>query len=238
MRTAKFFMLMAVLFLGANDLFAQRKNQIEFYGGAAFPLSPDEFKDYFKIGLSGNVQYVFFPSPNLGIPIFVGYEGFTVDTDAISNLYADQIRAELAGTGVDLVSANFNTEGSASTVKLGIGVRPYLTKPEASTQFFLFGSGTFNLLKAEQKFNDGSYTLRDTFTGQQATFNISAQDLRDAGVETDIKGEEEKFGLAGGAGIELPAGESVNLIFQGLFNIIFTSDQSTTFIGVTAGVIF
>lgn len=229
-----------LLALMASQALAQtaRRGQVELYAGAGFPLSPDEFKDYFKIGLSGNVQYVFFPSPNLGIPIFVGYERFTVDTDAISDLYADQIRAELAGTGVDLVSADFTSEGNASALKLGIGVRPYLTKPEAPTQFFLFGSGTFNLLKAEQKFNGGSYTLRDLFTGQQATFNITPQDFRDAGVEPEIKGEEEKFGLAGGAGIEIPAGESINLIFQGLFNIIFTTDQSTTFLGVTAGVIF
>ncbi len=238
MRMAKFFMLVAVLFLGANDLFAQRKNQIEFYAGAAFPLSPDEFKDYFKIGLSGNVQYVFFPSPNLGIPIFVGYEGFTVDADAINNLYVEGVRSELDALGLDLVSANFNTEGSASTVKLGVGVRPYLTKPEAPTQFFLFGSGTFNFLTAELKFNSGSVTARNPVTGQQATAQFTPQDLRDAGVEPENKSEDEKFGLAGGAGIEIPAGESINLIFQGLFNVIFTSDQSTTFLGVTAGVIF
>jgi hypothetical protein len=232
-------MVMALL-LVASQVFAQnaRRPQVELYAGAGFPLGPDEFKDYFKIGLSGNVQYVFFPSPNLGIPIFVGYERFTVDTDAINNLYADEIRVELAGTGVDLVSADFNSEGNASTLKLGIGVRPYLTKPEAPTQFFLFGSGTFNLLKAEQKFKGGSFTLRDLGTGQQQTFELTPEDLREVGIEPDVKGDEEKFGLAGGAGIEIPAGESFNLIFQGLFNIIFTTDQSTTFLGVTAGVIF
>jgi len=44
--------------------------------------------------------------------------------------------------------------------------------------------------------------------------------------------------LAGGGGFELPAGESLNLIIQGLFNVIFTEEESTTFVGVTAGVVF
>jgi hypothetical protein len=228
-----------MLLLLTSQTWAQaRKNQVEIYTGAAFPLSPDEFKNYFKIGLSGNVQYVFFPSPSLGIPLFIGYEGFTVDNNAINDLYVGQLQDGLAPLGLDLVSANFSTAGNASTVKIGAGLRPYLTKPEAPTQFFLFGSGTFNILTAELKFNGGSATARNPVTGQQATVTFTPQDLRNAGIQTATKSEEEKFGVAGGAGIEIPAGESVNLIFQGLFNTIFTTGQSISFIGVTAGVIF
>jgi hypothetical protein len=232
-------MMLALLLTMTDPILAQgRKSQIELYAGAGFPLGPDAFKDFYKIGLSGNAQYVFFPSPNLGIPIFVGYERFTVDTDAISNLFVTGLESGLVGTGIDLVSADFSSEGSASTLKLGIGVRPYLTQPEAPTQFFLFGSGTFNLLKASYEFTGGTYTLRDTFTGDQQSFTITPDDFRASGIEPSVEGDDEKFGLAGGAGIELPAGESLNLIFQGLFNIIFTEDESTTFLGVTAGIIF
>jgi len=49
---------------------------------------------------------------------------------------------------------------------------------------------------------------------------------------------ENRFGAAAGAGIELPLGESFNLIFQGLYHVVFTEEENTTFIGLTAGLIF
>ena len=130
--------LMGLMFLLlANQTWAQaRKGQVELFAGAAFPLAPDDFKDFYKVGGSLHGQYVIFPSPTVGISFGAAVEGFTVDQDAILNYFG------LQGSGVQV-------EGSASVVELGIGVRPYLTKPEASTQFFLFGMGTFNLLHEE-----------------------------------------------------------------------------------------
>jgi hypothetical protein len=243
------FLMALTLLVTASQGFAQtRRGQIELYGGAGFPLGPDTFKDFYKIGLSGNAQYVFFPSPNLGIPIFVGYERFTVDADAISNFYTDIVRSEAEAFGLEFVDASFNSAGSAGILKFGIGVRPYLTKPEASTQFFLFGSGTFNLIKDEFEFKGGSFTVFEPSIGE-VSIDITPEDLEAEGVPSKSKSDDQKFGLAGGAGIEIPAGESLNLIFQGLFNVIFTEKTTdpytgesvggaTTFIGVTAGVIF
>lgn len=70
-----------VLFL-LNPLAAQnRSSQIELFGGVAFPLAPDFFKDYNKLGGSIHGQYVIFPSPNMGISIGAAIEGFSFDGD-------------------------------------------------------------------------------------------------------------------------------------------------------------
>lgn len=248
MKLAKATALLMFLLCTAS-LFAQsRRNQFELYAGAAFPLSPDEFKDFYKIGLSGNVQYVLFPSPRLGIPIFVGYEGFTVDADAISASFSQGlIGLPIIDQGVqvgEVTGAALDTEGSARTIKLGVGVRPYLTAPEAPTQFFLFGNATYNFLSTKASFNGGSVTYNDFISGGSGTLDISKNDISAILGQSEWEDDANKFGLGGGLGVEIPAGESVNLIFQGLFNIIFSAsegeegDENVTFVGVTAGVVF
>ncbi|MGH7491250.1 MAG: hypothetical protein ACREOO_02520 [bacterium] len=243
MKLAKMSIPLLVSLLCATSLFAQtRRSQTEIYTGAAFPLGPDWFKDFYKIGLSGNVQYVLFPSQRLGIPIFVGYEGFTVDANAIANASA----ADLVGRPIldasgnprgTVINGNIDATGSASAIKFGIGARPYLTRPESSTQFFLFGTATYNFLMQKTKINGGEYTGRD-FLGNVQTFPITNADIVTVYGGTEFEVKPKKFGLTAGGGFELPAGESLNLILQGLFNIIFTDTESTTFLGVTAGVVF
>lgn len=235
--------LMLVMLVGTSQLFAQaRRGQFEIYAGANIPLGPEEFKDYYKMGFSLNGQYVFFPSVRVGIPIFAGYEFFSVNSDAINDDFESALRAELQGSGLELVSSNLDVGGSASIIRFGAGVRPYLTAPEASTQFFLFGNATFNILKSKTELNGGSITVTDGI-------NTETVEL-EGGVSSE--GDESKFGLAIGGGIEIPAGEKINLIFQGMANFIFTSSEeidlgdgttekvggTTSFVGITAGIIF
>lgn len=202
MRRYRRVMLALLLMLMANQVFAQsaRRKQIELFAGAAFPLAPDAFKDYYKIGGSLHGQYVFFPSPTLGISFGAAFEGFTFD--------GDKYLADIGATG-----SGFTVEGNASIVELGVGVRPYLTKPEANTQFFLFGMGTYNALTEEA-----------TVSGPGGT--------------EKAKLDDSKFGVAVGGGFELPAGEKLNIIIQGVTRFIFTEDATTSFVGVTAGVVF
>jgi len=252
MRSVIAFFLIFCLVFSFSDAFSQlsRKNQFEIYAGAGFPLSPDEFKDYYKIGLSLNAQYVIFPTPRIGIPIFAGYERFTVNTDAIN----DDFRSELVGFVLvddfgnylgEITDANVDATGASSAIKFGAGIRPYLTPPEASTQLFLFANATYNLLKTKEEFNGGSVTVQDAFQNEYV-FDL-VQDL-------DFQAEEftddrNKFGIGFGAGIEIPAGSSINLIFQGMYNMIFTEKETdeftgeefggtTSFIGVTGGIVF
>jgi hypothetical protein len=209
-RTLICIMALGFLLMASQTLAQDRKGQVELFGGAAFPLSPGEFKDFYKVGGSLHGQYVTFPSPTLGISLGLAIEGFTVDENAILNYFG------LQGSGVTV-------EGSASIVELGVGVRPYLTKQETNTQFFLFGMATYNFLQEE---------VKASFAGQTQT----------------VKDDYNKFGLAAGAGFEIPAGEKLNIIIQGLTRFIFnekTTDDfgnevggMISFVGVTAGVVF
>jgi len=252
MRSVIAFFLIIGLVFSASDAFSQlsRKNQFEIYAGAAFPLSPDEFKDYYKMGLSLNAQYVVFPTPRIGIPFFVGYERFTVNNDAIN----DEFKSGLVGyeifddfgnyLGV-ITGANIDASGASSAIKFGAGIRPYLTPPEASTQLFLFANASYNLLKTKEEFNGGSVTVEDAF-GDMYEFDL----VQDLGFQSEeFTDDINKFGIGFGAGIEIPAGSSINLIFQGMYNMIFTEKEkdeytgeefggTTSFIGVTAGIVF
>lgn len=260
----RMFMVLLLVLFAASQLFAQgRRGQFELYAGAGIPLSPEGFKDYFKLGLSLNAQYVFFPTHRVGIPVFVGYERFTVDNNAIGNDLTPFIDAFLneavagytitdgvgnpigVSTGGTFQTSTDNS-GSASTIKFGAGVRPYLTNPESSLQFFLFGNASYNILKSELKsgynVEGGSIEWVDFNNNPQTPIAVTAEDLAQLDIQTSgeetITGDENKFGIAVGAGVEVPAGSSLNLIFQGLYNIIFTENESTSFIGVTAGVVF
>ncbi|NOX90695.1 MAG: hypothetical protein GXO77_16970 [Calditrichaeota bacterium] len=204
--------LTLILTLGLSTLsYAQfeqlsRQPQIEVFGGIAIPLSPEDFSDYYKLGYSINGQYVIFPSPRLGVSFTVAFEPFTFDGDKfMEDIQAEDPLTDYSGFGVD---------GTARILELGIGVRPYLTSPEATTQFFLFGMGTYNVLKTEASL---TYNDKEFFS---------------------IEDKENKFGIAGGAGFEMPMTESLNLIIQGVFRLIFTEDESTSFLGVTAGAVF
>ena len=114
--------------------------------------------------------------------------------------------------------------GSASVIELGVGVRPYLTPVESNTQMFLFGMATYNMLKQE---------ITVDYLGES---------------ESDSQ-DDNKFGLAAGAGFEFPAGTSMNFILQGVFRFIFTESEedpdtgeeyggTTSFVGITAGLAF
>lgn len=201
-----------ILVLGLSGMsYAQlgqvsRQPQIEVFGGFAVPLSPKNFSDYYKVGLSLHGQYVMFPSPKLGVSFALAFEGFSFDGDKfIQDMQAADPYTDYSGFGVD---------GSASIVELGVGVRPYLTSPEANTQFFLYGMLTYNILKTK---SDLSYNGRNFFHGED---------------------KENKFGVALGPGIEIPLNETMNLIGQGVFRYIFTSDKGTSFLGITTGIVF
>ncbi|MDZ7266511.1 MAG: hypothetical protein ONB48_03445 [candidate division KSB1 bacterium] len=223
----------AVSMVGAQN----RRSQIEFYGGAAFPMSPDDFKDYAKVGLSGNAQYVIFPSPRLGVTFNAGYEFFSTDNAK----FTDALSKELTGlTPQEWLDAGFNisprpsAEIRSTLLRLGAGVRPYLTAPEAATQFFLLGQGSFNVINNDYKATNLPVSY-DDLTGQLTVFSFDDKQFEELAQEDN---DEQVFGVGVGAGFEMPAGSSFNLVVQGLFNILFTKDESTSFVGVTAGLVF
>lgn len=241
MRNTKFLIVLLALSLAASSAWGQRRKQIELYAGAAFPMSPDLFKEYTKVGLSGNAQYVLFPSPRLGITFNVGYEFFSVDNakfvDAVSTANTGQPAsywaAQVYNTPQGQVRINPSADISSNLTRLGAGIRPYLTNPEASTQFFLLGQANYNLIT-------NNFNVTELPTAYDATLGfLNWVTLKDTEYEEQIgENDESAFGVGLGGGLEIPAGSSFNIVVQGLFNILFTKDESTSFVGVTAGVVF
>lgn len=238
MKFVKFGLVLAAFFVCVSTVSAQnRRNQIEFYAGAAIPLSPEEFKDYTKVGISGNTQYVIFPSPRLGITFNLGYEFFSTDnakfTEALSQNLTGFTATEWLDAGYD-INPRPSAEVKSNLLRLGAGVRPYLTPPEASTQFFLLGQANYNMITNDYKATNIPFLYNEltqqlfTLTFDDATFERESRQDNDDNV----------FGVGLGAGFEIPAGSSLNLVVQGLFNILFTQDKSTSFVGVTAGLVF
>jgi hypothetical protein len=119
------------------------------------------------------------------------------------------------------IADEFDIEGDLSIVELGVGVRPYLTNITANKQIFLLGSVTMNVVKTR-------FSLPD--------------------LDWEEEMSETKVGLAFGAGIEIPAGDRFNMIFQALIRSIPSveaaaeeedEDSGTlSFIGITAGLVF
>jgi len=234
MKPSKLLITLLALGVFASLAFGQRRNQIEFYGGAAFPLAPETFKDYTKVGLSGNAQYVLFPSPRLGITFNVGYEAFSTDdekfTDALSTEFTGQTASYWVGQGFGLSPS---ATVKSNLLRIGAGVRPYLTDPEANTQFFLLGQVNFNLIKNDFSAKEIPYQY-DAVNDQLFFLTFNDEEYEQNVEEND----DNVVGIGAGAGVEIPAGSSFNIVLQGLFNILFTADESTSFVGVTAGVVF
>lgn len=227
--------------LTVSSLWAQRKNQLEFYAGAAFPLSPDLFKEYTKVGVSGNAQYVIFPSPRLGITFNVGYERFSTDNEKFVEAFSESSTGQPASfwaqqvftTPTGTIRINPSADISSHLIRLGGGIRPYLTAPEAGTQIFLLGHVSYNLITNDFNSTDLPYAY-DVSTGflQWATLNDEQWE------QTIGENDDKVLGFGFGGGVEIPAGNSFNLVLQGLFNIISTEGESSSFMGVTAGVVF
>ena len=218
MKTTKLFVVMLVLLLVSSGFGQmQRESQIELFGGAAMPMAPDFFKDYFKVGLSLHGQYVMFPSPKMGLVFGVAYEPFSVDNDKFLEDMTGYTESELEDLGM-----KYDVEIGLNILEFGVGVRPYLSAPESPTQVFLLGMGTYNIMKIKSEGTIGYYDSYGDYYEE----------------DMDETETENKAGVALGGGIEIPAGESMNLIFQGLYRFIFTEDETSSFLGITAGLVF
>jgi len=208
------FVMIFLLVIMSTQAFAQiRRSQLELFAGGAIPLGPEVFKDYYKTGFSLHGQYVLFLSPNIGVTLGGAYELFTFDGDTYVDDFIDEWEDYYwYNYGMDLDDYDIKADGNFNVIELGVGLRPYLTPATASSQIFIFGMGTYNMLSGE------------------TTVSVDNE-------ESTVKADENKMGLAAGAGLELPAGNN-NIIFQGLMRFIFTEDETTSFIGITAGIVF
>lgn len=94
-------------------------------------------------------------------------------------------------------------------------------------------SGTAN---AVYKFPVASTTVRPYLIGGVGVYNLDLSDDETLGEEGDVE-SETKFGLNGGAGIELPL-SGLTTFIEVRFHSIFTEDAKTNLIPVRVGIRF
>lgn len=211
-----------------------RRPQFEFYGGLALPMAPEGFKEYMQMGLSGNVQYVIFPSPRFGITVNLGYESFITDNDRFTNFLSTSLTGYDAdywiNQGYDI---DPSAEISAAAIRFGGGVRPYITPPESNMQFFLLAQANYNLLN--YKFTAADLPAAYDYTASELwVYNFDDNSYE----ETFGENDENVVGFGFGAGIEIPAGNTYNIVIQALYSVLNTSEESTSFLTLTAGLVF
>jgi hypothetical protein len=177
----------------------------------------------------------------LGATFNVGYERFSTSNEKFVESFSTNFTGQPASYWANLVFTtptgpvriNPSADINAHLIRFGGGLRPYLTAPEANTQFFLLGQINYNLINNDYKATDLPYAYNAT-TGflQWATFD-------DGDWEKNIgENDDQVFGFGLGGGLEIPAGTSFNVVLQGLYNVIATKNKSTSFLGVTAGLVF
>jgi len=216
-----------VFFISVTMGYSQKRpGHLEVTGGAAFLTAPDEIKDYIKMGYNVQGQYVTFLSPTVGLSFGVGYNYFPIDAEK----FEDEIYDELSYSGYDIQLDQLEVSGNVNILELSIGLRPYLSSPDAPNKLFVFGNGTYNMLKAKSKAEfTATYSYYDPYYGYY-------ESTTEAEVESEA--DEEDFGITSGAGVELQMGTHSKLTIQGSYRFIFTEDENTNFIGVTAGIVF
>jgi opacity protein-like surface antigen len=243
MKKVSILVLFILILLFTANLTAQnRMAQKEIFGGVAFTMSPDAFKNFSAAGFSPNVQYVIFPKPRFGISFGVAYEKFTFDGEGFLQSVWEE---DWTGTGpwkdtvIDIYGDN--ASGSTSNLEIGIGFRPYLTPPTSNIQFFALGMVTLNFFKndinydwgfddwspfsADGEFLDWPYTSSylDPDLSRYFVWNDRTSEYEEVPIgREEILFDESatKIGFAAGAGVEIPAGDRFNVILQGLIKII------------------
>lgn len=117
-------------------LLVQRTNKLEAYGnsGISFPTGPDEFTNYWKIGLNfgGGIGYTV--SPNFTLVGYLGFNNFRFDDESFLRNYG------LSGYGISV------SGGEASIITISGNLKIILqTNLSSVYPYFCGGIGFFKL---------------------------------------------------------------------------------------------
>jgi len=231
MKTKKLLIaLMLITLIPLTSLFAQRtagSYAIGGFVGTGMPMSPDFFKDYWKmggIGFGGEFIYNFSERISLG----VRYHRlpFPMDTDEIEDMLRDEIGQD------PTIPQNYTLELEGMTINNSIitaNILAYLTPPDAAAGFYITGGGSYYMLD---------------ITDLEVTIEVQGQSMTQTmEMDEDI---DDKFGINAGAGLEFNAGGSLNIFAEGRYHYRFGEEEgpvegesgAITFLSIVAGVRF
>ncbi|UCD16624.1 MAG: outer membrane beta-barrel protein [Candidatus Zixiibacteriota bacterium] len=205
----KALLLTIVLLAFVSSSFAQgTKPALYLGGGLGLNMGPDEFKDYWKMGINFGGGVGIEVTPNFEILGSVYYNNFPMDEDEMIKLVEAIIGVPVVGLGIE--------GGSTRILELMVNGKFNIPTGDEASSFspYLLGGVGFGSLS----FSD----VTATYEGDSETLEIDES-------ATDIA-------LNIGGGVSFEVGPKVGIFVEGRFVMVLTEGDSTTYLPVRAGV--
>jgi len=211
--------LLVIALIPLGTLFAQRTAGSWTAGafvGTGMPMSPEFFKDYWKSGGIGfGGEFIMNLSEKISLGGRYQHINFPLDEDEMMSGMPIP-----AGATVSIEGGNIKVDA------ISANIFAYLTQPDAMLGFYITGGGSYYLLSA------GDLELSMEYQGQTFTETQEIDEM------------DNKFGINGGAGIEIGAGGTFNIFAEGRYNYLFgkeegppdTEDGNISFLSFVGGV--
>ena len=209
-------MVVALIFSGSA---LAGETSVYLGGGMSMPMSPDMFKDYWKMGFGGAGGVGFQIKPGLEVGVTLGYSSFPLDDDKMLT----EMLAEVGLTPADLEAAGITIELEAPLTALeilGYGKYTFGTG-EAPFGFYMIGLAGMTKLSADD------ITMTATIPGV-GTITVSEPGGPSA---TDIT-------LGFGAGFDYMFSPTAGFWFDAKYMLILSEGESTAHLPLRAGVKF
>lgn len=212
------FYLTAVMLVLPAALAAQNNagsTRLAVLSGLGLPSSPSAFTDVYNASftLGGQLQYQV--ASRTALVGRVAYHRFAAGEEGARS-FIDIPQQYI--TSFSLEGGNLNMLSFAGLVT------QQLTPVESKSAFFITGGlGLYNINFQDATVN---FTYSAPFAQGRETITVTSD------------GSESKFGINFGAGLEQTLSESLSLLLEGRYNIVFTEEENTNFLAFLAGLSF
>jgi hypothetical protein len=207
----------------------ERKTKVYLGGGIALPQGPDDFKNYFNIGLVTGGGIGFSLSQNATLVLSFGYGSFGADEAKFKSYFETITNLGFGLYGVS--GGNFSNFSVTSTSGLQLEGRINLrliSSPNPVLPYLYGGLGYSSFTQPEITY---TYNIPSQWIGYYTY--VPAQTLSG----TKKFGEDESaFSTSVGLGFEFPFSSSISLLLESGYTIAFTKDENTSFIPFKANI--
>ncbi|MFW6140720.1 MAG: hypothetical protein ACOC5S_05135 [Acidobacteriota bacterium] len=182
-----------------TSAFAQRRAgswTLGGFAGTGMPMSPEFFKDYWKSGIGFGGEFIYNLSRRISLGARLQHLPFPLDQDEMLDEFPIPADVSLTIEGGNIKANIFSAN-----------ILAYLTSPEALVGFYVIGEASLYKLSSDD------ITMTVEYQGQ--TYSETQE-----GIEMD-----DKFGINGGAGIEINAGGMFNVFAEGKYHYRFGEEE-------------
>ncbi|MBS3817991.1 outer membrane beta-barrel protein [bacterium] len=182
--------------------FAQRRAgswSLGGFAGTGTPMAPEFFKDYWNSGVGFGGEFIYNLSSRISVGARFQHLPFPLDQD--------EILAELP------IPADASLTIEGGNIKANIfsaNILAYLTSPESLVGFYVIGGASLYQLSSDD------VTMTMEYLGQTYSETQEGEEM------------DDKFGINGGAGIEINAGGMFNVFAEGKYHYRFGKEEGPT----------